>query len=79
MGCADVGVASDTIEPLRCLAENGEGRGEKPLSEKSVVEGDEAQPKKVPSLDEPGDLGSGLFILDVVGVVWRAVCMLVST
>lgn len=41
----------------------GEGRGEKVLSEGSVAGGDEAQPKNVPSLEEPGDLGSGLSIL----------------
>ena len=50
----------------RLCGDVGEGRGEKPLSEYSVAvvgAGEVAQPKKVLSLDEAGDLGSGLLRL----------------
>ena len=59
-----IGEASEKVFDLE--KEKGEGSGENPLSENSVVEGDEVpQPKKVPSLDDPGDLGSGLSVLGV--------------
>jgi hypothetical protein len=48
------------------LGDEGEGRGEKPLSEKSVcVDGEEdlAQPKMALSLEDAGDFGSGLLRL----------------
>jgi len=43
---------------------NGEGRGENALSEGSAADvAGEPHPKKVPNLDEAGDLGSGLSVL----------------
>lgn len=55
------------------VARRGELRGDE-REENSVVEGDgeEPQPKKLASLEEPGDLGRGLLIegvgVDIVGV-----------
>ena len=45
--------------------DDGDGRGEYSFSsvENSVEEGDVVQPKKVPNLEEPGDLGKGLSLL----------------
>lgn len=57
-----IGEASGWLPDLEKL--KGEGRGENAFSEDSVV-GD-PQPKKVPSREEPGDLGSGLSVLGVL-------------
>lgn len=59
------GEASETLFALEKL--KGDGKGEMaPLSELAVDDGDAApQPKKVPSLEDPGDLGSGLSVLGV--------------
>lgn len=60
-----VGDASETLLALEKL--KGDGEGEAALSELAVDEGDpEPQPKKVPSLEDPGDLGSGLSVLGVL-------------
>lgn len=58
------GEASEKLFALEKL--KGDGVGEKALSELAVDDGDAApQPKKLPSLEDPGDLGSGLSVLGV--------------
>lgn len=58
-----VGDASGTLPDFEKL--KGEGMGEYVFSEASVV-GEDVQPKKLPSREELGDLGSGLSVLGVL-------------
>lgn len=62
------------------FSEYGDGSGEKFFSENSVgVDGDAAQPNSEPSLEEAGDLGSGLLrLLLSVLVESIVVCGLLS-
>ena len=57
------GEASEMLVVLEKL--NGDGIGENAFSELADVDG-EPQPKKLPSLDELGDFGSGLSVLGVL-------------